>query len=64
MIVVREQTTQVKPLITECWRERAERAFAQLAQRKLDFTLECQFTKTGVAVEKLLPAKFVKIKSR
>jgi|SRR5436190_18496950 len=53
MIVVREQTTQVKPLITECWRERAERAFAQLAQRKLDFTLECQFTKTGVGVEKV-----------
>jgi len=47
MIVVREQTTQMKPPTTECRRMRAGRAFAQLAEKKPDSTLKCQFTKTG-----------------
>jgi len=45
MTVVAEQATQAKPSITECWRTRAEPAYAQLAERKLDSTLECQYTK-------------------
>ena len=49
MTVVPEQATQTKLSITECWRKRAEPAFALLAERKLDSTLECQFTKTGVS---------------
>jgi hypothetical protein len=51
MIVVREQTTQMKPPTTECRRKRAGRAFAQLAEKKPDSTLECQFTKTGVSAQ-------------
>jgi hypothetical protein len=53
MTVVPEQATQTKLSITECWRKRAKPAFAQLAERKLDSTLECQFTKSGVGVEKV-----------
>ena len=50
MTVVPEQATQMKPSITECWRKRAEPAYAQLAERKLDSTLECQFTKSAISL--------------